>query len=84
MSDKARVYDPTNDPADKQRGLYNKYHVTMPGGIALPPEARFFVLRYDRLVEDKAAREALFYYAQQVKESHPQLSADLFDYLTPF
>ena len=63
--------DPRID-ADRQRGLYAKYHVERNKGDK--PGARYFVLDYRH---DRFAREALAAYAAACEAEFPSLAADL-------
>ena len=55
-------------------GLYKKYEIKRTDGKEIPKDAEFFVLRMDG--NDKAAREALAYYAY-LTDNH-NLKKDLF------
>jgi hypothetical protein len=49
---------------DNKEGLYNKYHISKSDGSECDPDAKYFVLRYDKLdANGKAARVALKAYA---------------------
>lgn len=61
---------------DKQQGLYQKYMVSRSDGTPVPPEAKYFVLRYDR-PSDIASRAALRAYSGAISRDFPELAKDL-------
>ena len=68
----------TEEPANDNPGLYEKYIVRRSDGSAIPYEADFFVLRIDK---DKHAKNALVAYAESL-HSHkecPKLHSDLME-----
>jgi len=56
------------------KGLYIKYHVEKADGTPVDPEAVYFVLRIDT---DRDARSALWFYAERIAETAPELADDL-------
>ncbi len=60
--------------SDENRCLFQKYIITKTSGDPLDPEARYFVLRYDK---DPHAQAALLAYAESCQVDNPQLAADL-------
>ena len=56
----ARIRRDYDTPADKKKGLYQKYHITKTDGTKVDPLAEYFVLRIDT---DYHARVALKAYA---------------------
>lgn len=60
------------------RGLYGKYNVSKADGSPRDPNARYFVLRYDKDdAHGEACRAALATYAKHIKSTLPELAADL-------
>ncbi len=47
----------------ERKGLYGKYIIEKANGEPLDPEAKYFVLRYDKGTKDSAAKEAMWRYA---------------------
>ena len=58
----------------EQKGLYGKYQIAHADGSPVNPEHFRFVLNAST---DKAAREALRYYAALIQEKNPTLADDL-------
>jgi hypothetical protein len=58
----------------RSRGLYEKYLIKKTNGNPVDPEARYFVLRYDK---DPHAWRALAWYARDVSNDNPKLHDDL-------
>lgn len=70
------------DPSDKERGLYEKFHVERTDGSSEPSGrhygCRYFVLDLDH---DPHARLAILAYALSCEADYPALSSDLLDVL---
>jgi len=67
--------NPENDaPGYITGGLETRYAITKTDGSPIDPDARYFVLRYDK---DPSARVALCAYGQNVRAVNPQLADDL-------
>lgn len=64
---------------DEDIGLYNKYRIAKSNGDPIDPEARYFLLRYDK---DPAALKALETYAKETTNAN--LAADLYSVITKF
>ena len=62
-------------------GLYNKYHISKSDGTPTDNNADYFVLRLDNECKDKnhltACRKAILVYADEIKDSSPELYWDL-------
>lgn len=63
----------------KKTGLiHGRYQVLKADGRPTSPDAKYFVLRYDKDDEwGKACRSALDHLAEQIKGSYPQLAREL-------
>ena len=59
---------------EQKRGLFNKYYLEKADGSAIDPNARYFILRYDK---DLHARKALDAYANSVLSENPKFAMDL-------
>jgi hypothetical protein len=70
-----------NNPELKNKGLLPRYTVLKNDGSEISPDARYFVLRYDKSGSDpihtSASRDALRIYAGAIKDHLPKLSEDL-------
>jgi hypothetical protein len=63
---------------DVQASLYGKYMLAKADGTPINPNAKYFVLRYDREAKDgSASRDALSLYASLVEEATPKLAEGL-------
>ncbi len=62
----------------KKKGLIPRYDVKRADGQDEDPEAKFFVLRYDKDdVWGRKCREALREFAASIKSDYPRLAAEL-------
>ena len=67
---------------DLEKGYYEKYHITKRDGTPMDPNAKYFVLRFDKDdVHGEASREALKAYAKKVEDAYPQLALDIYEIL---
>lgn len=61
-------------PGYLEGGLKTKYIIQKTNGNPVDPEAKYFVLRYDK---DPHAKWALECYAESVQEDNPELARDI-------
>lgn len=57
------------------KGLFGKYIIQKANGEPIDPEAKYFVLRYDKASKDYHAKEILFEYARRT--GNKKLEQDL-------
>ena len=62
------------------RGIYGKYKISKADGTPVDPEAKYFVLRYDK---DKHARVALEAYARSIWTENYTLAIEIMAELYP-
>ena len=66
-----------------EKGLIKKYIISKADGTPVDPKAKYFVLRYDRHMQDRvflrASRKALSKFISEIVFLLPELSKELWD-----
>lgn len=69
--------------ANEEIGLIKKYNIEPADGSKPNPDAKYFVLRYDRFMGDKkflkANRLSLSKFIREIMPTHPKLAEELWD-----